>query len=105
MMITIQYIIISEITSPYAEVWWSFEPYDEPVDKPLWDAKVIGARVFIDAGADGVIPDLIGDKGAVVTTQESECSWIFTTINTPKSGTQPFTVIDNLGWIKSLMEH
>ncbi len=70
---------------------WKFIPYDNQVDLPKWNSRTIGAIFFIDAEADNPLANVISDNGAVITTQESTCSWIFSTITSPRSQSQPFS--------------
>lgn len=78
---------------------WEFKPYPKE-DNPeyekeqlrRWRGELGSTVIFIEAGG-GLVEDWIGDSGAVL---ESECEpfemcWIFTTIVTEKSKTQPFS--------------
>lgn len=73
---------------------WEFMPYPKTASTELerWKNQVCFAIFKIEAGGD-IKATLAGDHGAVL---ESEClpferSWIFTTVYTPESDTQPFS--------------
>ncbi len=78
---------------------WEFKPYPKE-DNPTYALKQLqtwknesgGSIIFIEAGG-GAIEDFIGDHGAVLESESisSEMCWIFTTIFTEKSDTQPFS--------------
>ena len=70
---------------------WTFLPYQENIDLPLWELRSIGARFFIDANAQEFLAKLIADDGAIITIQENEMNFIVSTIYTPRSLTQPFS--------------
>lgn len=57
-----------------------------------WKNERGGTIIFIEAGG-GAVEDLIGDHGAVLESESesSEMCWIFTTIYTEESKTQPFS--------------
>ena len=76
---------------------WEFKPYpkeDDPVyaKKQLeaWKNERGGTVILIEAGG-GFVEDMIGDHGAVLESESSEMCWIFTTIFTEESETQPFS--------------
>lgn len=78
---------------------WEFQPYkkdDDPQyqDKQLykWKNEIGGTVIFIEAGG-GWKENIVGDSGAVLESEsiKSEMCWIFTTIVTKKSDTQPFS--------------
>ena len=86
-------------TRPMVSGKWEFKPY--PLDENpsfaeeqirRWRNELNGTVIFIEAGG-GVVESVVGDHGAVL---ESECEplemcWIFTTIITEKSKSQPFS--------------
>jgi hypothetical protein len=79
---------------------WEFKPYEiEENDDfgkqqlKLWNEEKGGTIFFIDAGGGFIESNLIGDDGAVLESESNtkERCWIFTTIVTKKSETQPFS--------------
>lgn len=78
---------------------WEFKPYPKE-DSPQFPKEQLrrwknelGSSIFLIEAGGGLVEDRIGDHGAVL---ESECKpfemcWIFTTIVTPESETQPFS--------------
>lgn len=71
---------------------WEFIPYPKNPQEELkrWE-KQLGFTIFkIKAGGD-IIAKATGDDGAVLESETSQNSWIFTTVFTPESGTQPFS--------------
>lgn len=78
---------------------WEFKPYPKNDDlsfakkqAEIWENERGGTIFFIEAGG-GAAENLIGDNGAVLESESdsSEMCWIFTTIVTKKSDTQPFS--------------
>jgi hypothetical protein len=76
---------------PTTSVWWKFEPYTIGVDDVKWmSSEPLNSLFFIDAGAGSWLANLFADEGAVITSQFTDgCCWIFSTIQTPLSGSQP----------------
>lgn len=77
---------------------WKFVPYPKKDDAEyereqvrLWNNEVGNPIFFIQANSNDVIQKFVVDHGAVIVSEFDEMSWIFTTINTPKSNTQPFS--------------
>lgn len=78
---------------------WKFKPYPKE-DNPdyskeqlrRWSRDLGGAIFLIEAGG-GLKEDIVGDDGAVLESESDpyEMCWIFTTIYTEKSKTQPFS--------------
>ncbi|QQQ26915.1 hypothetical protein [Chryseobacterium indoltheticum] len=71
---------------------WEFLPYPPNYKNELniWE-KQLGFSIFIIKAGGGFKETIGGDHGAVLESEISQNSWIFTTIFTPKSGTQPFS--------------
>lgn len=89
----------SYISSIEIDGAWEFKPYEiennddfSKQQLKLWDQEKGGTIFFIDAGG-GIIANIIGDDGAVLESESNskERCWIFTTIVTEKSDTQPFS--------------
>lgn len=85
--------VLTTQTNCYApgriDATWEFMPYDDS-DIPLYDSRIIGARFFIDAGAN--FPNsFVADDGAIITIQENDFNFIAATIYTPRSESQPFS--------------
>lgn len=79
---------------------WEFKPYDLNNDPSfsnqqlsLWNQQEGGTIFFIDAGGGLLEKYIVGDDGAVLESESNskERSWIFSTIVTKASGTQPFS--------------
>jgi hypothetical protein len=77
------------------DIWWEFQNYpgfNSPSSIERWlGSDPVSTIFFIDAGADGIMPNLFADKGAVMVSDITGCCWIFSTIATPESGSQPFS--------------
>ncbi|WP_123947089.1 hypothetical protein [Chryseobacterium sp. CBo1] len=78
---------------------WEFKPYSIEQDPKFekeqlrrWRNELGSTILFIEAGG-GFIEDKIGDSGAVLESETNpyDMCWIFTTIVTQKSETQPFS--------------
>ncbi|VEE09960.1 Uncharacterised protein [Chryseobacterium gleum] len=71
---------------------WEFIPYPNQPKEELrrWEKQLGGAIFEIKAGGD-FIARTTGDDGAVLESESSQDSWIFTTVFTPESDTQPFS--------------
>lgn len=71
---------------------WEFIPYPPNYKDELnrWE-KQLGFSLFEIKAGGGIIETIGGDDGAVLESEISQNSWIFTTIFTPKSDTQPFS--------------
>lgn len=69
---------------------WAFSPFDNS-DLTLWESRSIGSRFFIGASTSEFLPGFVADNGAIITIQENEFNFIISTIQTPRSGTQPFS--------------
>lgn len=79
------------LVSPPVLISWSFE-YMFPEDINLWNSTQPLTTMFtIDGSADQVLANLISDDGAVMISQYVQgCCWIFTALETPFTGLQPF---------------
>lgn len=66
---------------------------DATHDSELWASpNPLTTMFFIDAWAEDILPSIVADNGSVITSQFTEnCCWIFTTIKTEASGSQPFS--------------
>jgi len=78
---------------------WEFKPYPKE-DNPEFSkeqlirwGRDLGGSIFLIAAGGGLIEDRIGDHGAVLESESDpyEMCWIFTTIYTKESETQPFS--------------
>ncbi|MCT3806345.1 hypothetical protein HZQ57_14785 [Elizabethkingia anophelis] len=78
---------------------WEFKPYPKKGDPEYekeqlrrWKNELGNTVIFIDAGG-GLIEEIIGDSGAVLESETNpyDMCWIFTTIVTEESKTQPFS--------------
>lgn len=71
---------------------WEFIPYPKNYKEELkrWE-KQSGFSIFEIKAGGGLIETFLGDHGAVLESEISQNSWIFTTIFTPVSDTQPFS--------------
>ncbi|MCB0604102.1 MAG: hypothetical protein KDC25_04475 [Saprospiraceae bacterium] len=75
-------------------IWWEFKPYTTGIDNVQWSYPAPTYKntiFFIDAGAEDQNNNEFADKGAIIISQASPCCWIGSTINTPLSGSQPFS--------------
>jgi hypothetical protein len=79
---------------------WEFKPYninDEPnfsyQQLSLWNEEKGGTIFFIEAGGGFLEKYIVGDDGAVLESESNtkEKCWIFSTVVTKESGTQPFS--------------
>lgn len=79
---------------------WEFKPYPKEDDPEYsqeqlrrWSRDLGGSIFLIEAGSDNLAQKPMADHGAVLESETSpyEMSWIFTTIVTEKSDTQPFS--------------
>lgn len=79
---------VSEEFFFYSDKWLSSSD-----DSDLWaSAAPLTTMFYIDAWAEDVLPKIVADNGAVITSQfVDNCCWVFTTIKTPESGDQPFS--------------
>lgn len=78
---------------------WEFKTYPKE-DNPefskeqlkIWN-KDLGSAIFLIAAGGGFVENRIGDHGAVLESESDpyEMCWIFTTIYTKESETQPFS--------------
>lgn len=71
---------------------WEFVPYPKDPQEELrrWE-KQLGSAIFKIKAGGGLKEKISGDDGAVLESEISQNSWIFTTVFTPKSDTQPFS--------------
>lgn len=71
---------------------WEFIPYPTTAKQELnrWEKQLCYSIFEIKAGG-GFKETLAGDHGAVLESEISQNAWIFTTIFTPESDTQPFS--------------
>ena len=75
------------------DIWWQFQDYPgfDPSSSDQWlGTDPVSTIFFIDAGAEG-FANLFADPGAVIVSDLTECCWIFSTIATPGSKSQPFS--------------
>ncbi|MDX8554659.1 hypothetical protein MK851_13635 [Tenacibaculum sp. 1B UA] len=74
-----------------ANVSWKFVPYGS-TDATIWNsANPLTAIIGIDASSDIPFGDAISDDGAIMISAYTSQYWIGSTIQTPFSGTQPFS--------------
>lgn len=77
------------------DIWWNFEDYPgfiSPSSTERWlGFDPISTIFLIDAGAAGPIDNAVADLGAVMVSDITGCCWIFSTVATPVSGSQPFS--------------
>ena len=77
------------------DIWWNFQNYpgfNSPNSTERWLGTDPVCTIFlIDAGAAGPIDNAVADLGAVMVSDFTGCCWIFSTIATPISGSQPFS--------------
>lgn len=71
---------------------WEFIPYPKSPNEELkrWERQ-LGSAIFKIKAGGGLKEYLFGDDGAVLESEVSQNSWIFTTIFTPETDTQPFS--------------
>lgn len=91
--------------APYPKIkgYWEFKPYPKNSKDELnrWEKQLCNSIFLIEAKSglimgDNVYSSLIpkfdpADSGAVLESEISNNTWIFTTIFTPESDTQPFS--------------
>ncbi len=91
---------------------WEFKPYvlkddteyaKEQVRK--WYSEVGNPIFFIEADSNTLIAKPIVDHGAVIVSEFDEMCWLFTTINTKVSKTQPFSGYRQFGIHQDEDEH
>ena len=74
-----------------ANVSWKFVPYGS-TDAAIWNStNPLTAIIGIDASSDIPLGDAISDDGAIMISAYTSQYWIGSTIQTPFSGTQPFS--------------
>ncbi|MFZ1497909.1 MAG: hypothetical protein WAS72_12680 [Saprospiraceae bacterium] len=74
-----------------ADINWSFEYYNNS-DISRWESSDYLNTVFkINAGGSSFLTNWLGDYGAIIISQATNCCWIGSTIQTPLTGTQPFS--------------
>lgn len=76
------------------DIWWEFEDYPDlnPSSSNQWLSDDPTSTIFfIDAGAQGPIANAVADQGAVIVSDITGCCWVFSTIETPESESQPFS--------------
>ena len=76
------------------DISWDFVDYPglQPSSSQQWNGpSPIGTIFLIDAGASGFIPNIVSDLGAVIVSDYQDCCWVFSTIVTGESGSQPFS--------------
>ncbi len=74
-------------------IWWEFKDYPglTPSSSAQWLGNHPISTIFlIDAGGSG-IATLVADLGAVIVSDMTGSCWVFSTIVTPESGSQPFS--------------
>jgi hypothetical protein len=76
-----------------ADVEWQFNPYFGSTTTNKWLSNDPVTSIFlIDASATGsAIASTFADDGAVIVSQSNSCCWIFSTIQTPLSLSQPLS--------------
>jgi hypothetical protein len=85
--------------SNVSDVSWEFIPY-YPSDVTQWNStNPVTTMFIIDASAGSWMFDLIADDGAIMISNYTSNYWIGSTIQTPKSGTQPFSGNREWGWL------
>lgn len=74
-----------------ANVSWKFVPYGS-TDVAIWNStNPLTTIIGIDASSDIPFGDAISDDGAIMISAYTSQYWIGSTIQTPFSGTQPFS--------------
>lgn len=79
--------------APSSDVSWDFLDYPgfQPTSTDQWTGpSPIGTVFFIDADGEG-IAGLVADDGAVIVSDYQDCCWVFSTIVTEASDSQPFS--------------
>ena len=83
---------------------WKFVPYPKDNDREYeneqvrqWMNEVGNPIFFIEAGSNDWYAKPIVDHGAVVVSEFDEMCWLFATINTENSDTQPFSGFRQFG--------
>lgn len=77
---------------------WKFRPYpkeDEPMYENIqaikWNGEIDHPIFFIEADSNDWYAQPVVDHGAVIVSEFSDMCWLFTTINTSESDSQPFS--------------
>jgi hypothetical protein len=77
---------------------WKFRAYpkeDEPMYENIqaikWDGEIDHPIFYIEADSNDWYAQPVVDDGAVIVSEFSDMCWLFTTINTSESDTQPFS--------------
>ncbi len=71
-------------------VSWNFVPYFSS-EENLWESSMPLTTIFrIETEATGM-SSMLSDDGAVITSQVEDLCWIFSTIQSPLSGSQPLS--------------
>ncbi|WP_289044787.1 hypothetical protein [uncultured Olleya sp.] len=82
-----------------ADVAWEFVPLGTNDGIDFVSNNPIASILLIESEAEGILPSIANDEGAVIVTEFTNNDWAISTIITPSNGTQPFSGNRQWGWL------
>ncbi|MEE1961483.1 hypothetical protein V1387_02210 [Allomuricauda taeanensis] len=73
------------------DIWWEFDPMSNFDSNLFLSNNPISSIMLIDAGANNPFVNENADLGAIIVSDFTRNNWTISTIQTPNTGTQPFS--------------
>lgn len=86
-------------TSNTADIDWDFVPLNTNEGNLFTSNNPMTSVLLIEAGASGFLTNMTADEGAIIVSEFTPNDWTISTIETPQTGTQPFSGNRQWGWI------
>lgn len=82
-----------------ADISWEFVPLFPGDESDFISNDPIASILLIESEAEGLLPSIANDEGAVIVSEFTNNDWTISTITTPANGLQPFSGNRQWGWI------
>ncbi|HET8885861.1 MAG TPA: hypothetical protein VFM70_05855 [Salinimicrobium sp.] len=81
------------------DIWWQFNPMSGNDGNLFLSNNPVSSILLIDAGANNPFVNANADLGAIIVSDFTPNNWTISTIQTPDTGTQPFSGNRQWGWL------
>lgn len=82
-----------------ADITWEFVPLFDSDASDFISNDPIASIMLIESEAEGLLPSIANDEGAVIVSEFTNNDWTISTITTQFNGTQPFSGNRQWGWL------
>ncbi|AUC74270.1 hypothetical protein [Olleya sp. Bg11-27] len=82
-----------------ADIAWEFVPLTDQDELDFVSNNPIASILLIESEAEGILPSIANDEGAVIVSEFTENDWTISTITSLYNGTQPFSGNRQWGWL------